>query len=243
MFSEMIKVNFFQSHSSQVSLLICNSLAACIEFRHHHGRHYELGPQEPIPASSSSSFPFFYNRVWDTNTHDPSASPVVRGGHVTSASQWYIWGSYCCHFQESNIKGQDPLSCAFGLLCLPSFFFLWDVSMIRRDAAAILEHEVTSLRLMTWPGMEEWKREGSWVPEHLSAPKFIGEWSKQCLYLFNYNSSAIMFSAARSIVTWCHHFRIRKIKSLFLLISKWELLCFNFNFFLCVASQGSTLGL
>lgn len=80
------------------------------------------------------------------NIHDPSAFPVAKGGHVIDSSQRHIQGSYY-HFRESIIQGQDLLSCAFDLSYLPVFSPLWDVNMTPGDAAAILEHEMTSLSM------------------------------------------------------------------------------------------------
>lgn len=152
------------------------------------------------------------------------------GGHVINSSQWHLWRSYCYHFQESITKGSgSTVMCSWPFV--PSCFSpLQDVNLTPSHAAAILEHEVTSLSMTTWPGTADWKNGKILVS--LSAPEFTDEWDKQFSYLFSHCSSDIVLLATQSIANWCHHFWIHTIKSLFLLISKWELLCFNFNLFL-----------
>lgn len=45
--------------------------------------------------------------------------------------------------------------------------------MTPSHATAILEHEVASLSMMTWPGMADWKN--GTILVSLSAPEFIDE--------------------------------------------------------------------
>ena len=151
------------------------------------------------------------------NIHDPSAFQVAKGGHVTNSSQWHRWESYYYHFWGSIRKGSGSAVVRFWPFAPSCLSPLWDVNMTPTDwCAAIWEPEVTSLSMMTWPGMADWTN-GKFLVS-LSAPEFIEQWDKQFSYLFSHCSSDTVLPVTQYTATWYHHFWTHTIKSLFPLI-------------------------
>ena len=154
-----------------------------------------------------------------------------------------IWESYCCHLQESIIKGSGSAVLCFCLLYLPPFPPPRDVSVIPGDAAAILEHQSSNKSEnddLAWGGRVEIQKDPGSLRTSLLPSLLVSK----------INNSLTCWATAHQIA--CYQQPNPLLPDIIISGSiktnhffSWFLNknCFNFNFFLFVVFKGSTPGI